>query len=426
MTTLIITLPPAGPDVVALYDYVLSTDGLTPSAHAGVALALLPSTHDEVVALVPAQALSWHQVKLPAGSVPRALSGERASARLRTILEGVLEDQLLDEPAQLHLALQPQATSDAWVWVAVCDRVWLKAALSALAQAGLAVDRIVPEFTPQALADSLVVTGDADHPCVAGLQHRPATTDEPTGAVVSGGLMAGALNAQALVWLGESADAQGAQQVRPRVVAEPAVAALAESWFKRPVTLQQRAERVLQAAQSPWDLAQFDLAHANRDRRWASVTNAMNSLLHATQWRPARIALVLGVLVNLIGLNAWALREQTTLNAKRQAVNAVFLETFPKVPVVVDAPLQMAREVAALQRATGGVAGTDMESMLASFAAVAPAGYALMSIEFVATELRLQGPDLGDPSVVVARLKASGLRATRQGEQWLLSAGGQP
>jgi general secretion pathway protein L len=190
--------------------------------------------------------------------------------------------------------------------------------------------------------------------------------------------------------------------------------------------LQQRAERVLQAAQSSWDLAQFDLAHANRDRRWAVVTQAANSLLRAPQWRPARFALVLGVLVNLIGLNAWALREHASLNAKRQAVRAVFLETFPKVPVVVDAPLQMAREVAALQRATGAAAGADLESMLASFSTVAPAGYALTSIEYVAQELRLKGSDMGDASAVVARLKAMGLRATRQGDQWLLSAGSQP
>ena len=108
MTSLIISLPLVGPDAAELYDYVLSSDGLTPVAHASVPLALLPTTHDEVVALVPAQALSWHQVKLPVGSVPRVMSGERASARLRSILDGALEDQLLDDPAQLHLALQPR------------------------------------------------------------------------------------------------------------------------------------------------------------------------------------------------------------------------------------------------------------------------------------------------------------------------------
>jgi general secretion pathway protein L len=210
------------------------------------------------------------------------------------------------------------------------------------------------------------------------------------------------------------------------VVAEPAVAALAEDWFKRPVTLLQHAERLLQAAQTPWDMAQFDLAHANRDRRWARVTQSFTSFLRAPQWRMARLALVAGVLVNLIGLNAWALREQASLNAKRQTLRAVLLDTFPKVPVVVDAPLQMAREVAALQRASGAAAGTDLESMLASFSAAAPAEYAATAIEFSSNELRLKGTEVSESAAVTAKLKRLGLRASQQGEQWLIAAGGQP
>ena len=426
MTTLIITLPLAGADAAALYDHVVSTDGVTVGAHASVPLALLPSGHDEVVALVPALALSWHRARLPVGSVPRGMAGERARARLRSILEGMLEDQLLDDPAQLHLALQPQAASDALVWVAACDRIWLKTALNTLAQAGHNVTRIVPEFTPEALMDTVLVTGEVDHPQVAGLQRLPMpAVGEAPGGEVRGGMLAGALNALALLWLGETL-AQQATQTLPQVVAEPAVAALAEAWFKRPVRLLQHAERLLQAAQSPWDLAQFDLAHTRRDRRWASVTHGFASFLHAPPWRMARAALVLGVLANLIGLNAWALREQTTLNAKRQAVRAVLLETFPKVPVVVDAPIQMAREVASLQRASGAAAGTDLESILSSFSAVAPVDYALTAIEFRANELRLTGSEVPDAAAVAAQLKAIGLRADAQGNQWLISAGGPP
>ena len=427
MTSLIISLPLVGPDAAELYDYVLSSDGLTPVAHASVPLALLPTTHDEVVALVPAQALSWHQVKLPVGSVPRVMSGERASARLRSILDGALEDQLLDDPAQLHLALQPQASADTWVWVAACDRAWLKAALNSLAQAGHLVGRIVPEFTPQSLMDSVVVTGEADRARVAGLQ-RVASADKASTAVEGvGGLLVCALDAPALVWLGESDAANEPRPVPlPRVVAEPAVAALAEGWFKRPVVLQQHAERLLQAAQSPWDLAQFDFAHAARERRWASLKQTWQSVWRAPQWRAARLALVTFVLVNLVGLNAWALREQASLTVKRQAVRAVLLETFPKLPVVVDAPLQMAREVSALQRASGGAVGVDLESMLGSFSVVAPVGYTSEAIEFAANELRMKGPAVADASSMVSRLKAAGLRASLQGEQWLVSAGGQP
>jgi general secretion pathway protein L len=419
MTTLIITLPLPGPDA-ALFEYVLSSaDGLSASAHASVPLALLPQEHDDVVALVPAQALSWHQVKLPAGSVPRGWAAERNNTRLRSILEGVLEDQLLDEPAQLHLALQPQAASETLVWVAACDRAWLKAALDALAQAGHAVGRIVPEFTPQTLADTVLVTGDVDRPYVAGLPRQ-------SEAGVTGGPLVCALNASALSWLGASEGHGPSDQVLPLLVAEPAVAAVAETFFKRSVDLQPRPERLLQAAQTTWDLAQFDLAHAHRDRRWARVTQAMAGFWHAPAWRAARLSALTLVLVNLVGLNALAWHEQSSLNAKQAALRTVLLQTFPKVPVVVDAPLQMARELVALQRASGAAAGTDMESMLASFSSVAMENYGATAIEFAAGELRLKGPTVADAPALTARLKAAGLRASAQGDQWLLSAGGQP
>jgi len=422
MTTLNITFPLTYPDATALFDYVQSSDGFTATAHASVPLALLPTGHDDVVALVPAQALSWHQIKLPAGSVPRNLSGERAGSRLRAILDGALEDQLLDEPAQLHLALQPQPASDALVWVAACDRAWLKTRLDVLAQAGHAVGRIVPEFTPQALADTVLVTGDADWPRVAGLQRLPA--DGESGTRLTGGLLSCALGTPALAWLGESENHDGADL--PRVVAEPAVVALAEARFKRPVSLLPHAERLLQAAQSPWNLAQFELAHAGRDRRWASVTQALTSFLRSPPWRPARWALVSLLLVQLLGLNAWALREQAALNAKSRAVRALLTDTFPKVQVVVDAPLQMAREVAALQRASGTAAGSDLESMLALFSALAPENYSATAIEFVAGELRLKGTGVADPAALAGQLKAAGLRASQQGDAWLITAGGQP
>ena len=423
MTSLIISLPLVTLDAATLFDHVLSTDGQTVSAHASVPLALLPSRHDEVVALVPAQALSWHQVKLPEGSLPRTLGGKQASARLRSILEGVLEDQLLDDPTQLHLALQPQASSAAPMWVAACDRAWLKNVLNALAQAGHAASRIVPEFTPQALQELVLVTGEADAPQVAGLQRLPGTAD--TAGAAFGALLVTGLSPQALLLL-DGASAAHPPPDAPQVVAEPAVAAVAERYFQRPVTLIQHADRLLQAAQTPWDLAQFDLAHAARDRRWASVAQAFSQFARAPQWRLARFAMLALVLVNLIGLNVLALREQASLNAKRLAVRAVLQDSFPKVPVVVDAPLQMAREVAALQRASGTASGTDLETILASFSAVAPVEYATTAIEYVANELRLKGPDMADAQGLVAQLKAAGLRASQQGDQWLIAAGGQP
>jgi general secretion pathway protein L len=425
MTTLIITLPSAGIDPTARLEYVLSADGLSVSAHDVVGLSLLPKSHDEVVALVPAQLLSWHRVSLPTGSVPRGLGGERVSARLRAILEGLLEDDLLDEPAQLHLALQPQASSDAVVWVAACDRAWLTAALNALADAGQPVRRIVPEFTPQSLANTVVMAGDADRPWVAGMLRSTVQGSAVGDAQADAGLLVCALNASTLDRFmpvtGNAADA-----AQPQVLAEPAVAALAEQLCKRTVTLQQRSERVLQAAQSPWNLAQFELANMTRSRQWSGAMLSTKSFLHAPQWLAARWALLLVVMMNLIGLNVFALREQVGLTDQRKAVTAVLTETFPRIPVVVDAPVQMAREVAALRRNSGQASASDLESLLAALSGAAPQTYTMTGIDFEAGQLRAKGTGAVDATAVTARLKSAGLNASLQGDLWLISAGAQP
>jgi general secretion pathway protein L len=416
MSLLIITLPLAGADNSVLFDYVLSPEGRTVDSHASVPLALLPSQRQtEVVAVVRAQALSWHQVQLPQGSLQRSLFGERGATRLRAILDGLLEDQLLDEPVHMHLALEPNPNAAGGVWVAACNRAWLTAMLASLAAAGHEVTRIVPEFTPQALREATYITGEPDHAKLAGLLVQDTSSGEagPAGVLVCG------MSATSVALL-----APALAELR----CEPAVAEQAEQSFGRPVTLLPLSQRMLLAAQSPWDLAQFDLTNASRDRRWVRLSQGVRSFLGAPQWRAARLALVVLVMVQLVGLNAWALREQSALKAQRQAIRAVLAETFPKIPVIVDAPLQMAREVAALQRSSGSAAGTDLESMLSSFSAVAKTEYAPIAIDFAAGELRLSGPALSvqEQTQITAALKSQGLAASAQGEQWLIRAGVTP
>lgn len=68
---------------------------------------------DEVVAVAPARALSWHQVELPQGV-------STSSTRLRAVLEGLLEERLLDDAENLHFALEPTIDPGLPFWVAVC------------------------------------------------------------------------------------------------------------------------------------------------------------------------------------------------------------------------------------------------------------------------------------------------------------------
>jgi len=426
MSTLIITLPQGDIDASTRLELVLSADGQAVTQHDTLGLDLLPRGADEVVALVPAQRLSWQRVVLPAGSLPRGLGGDRAGTRLRAILDGLLEDQLLDDPAQVHLALQPQASTGTAVWVAACDRVWLVGALEALARAGVNVRRIVPECTPESLTDHILVAGDPDRAWAAGLFYAKAPEPTETPAAPEGGLLVCPLSSAALERLKTPASSPTALPTLPPVLAEPAVAALAERLCQQPVQLQQRAQRLLLAAQSPWNLAQFELANLARNRAWDNVAKALRSFVNAPQWRLARWAVVATVVVNLIGLNMLAWREKAQLAHKHQAVAAVLTTTFPRVVAVVDAPVQMAREVAALRRNSGQATAQDLESQLTALASAVPATHTLTSIDFEAGQLRAFGSGAADGAAVLARLKSAGFNASRQGEQWQISAGEQP
>ncbi|MDO9195423.1 type II secretion system protein GspL [Rhodoferax sp.] len=403
MTTLIVTLPPAPFDAATLYDHVLTVDGSTVDEHSRAPVALLPTVDDrggEVVALVSARHLSWHQVQLPRGTLDRRFFQEGGASRLRAVLEGLLEERLLDDTSQLHFAIEPQPRADAPVWVAVCDRAWLRGALQALEQAGRTVARIVPEFAPDSLTDAVYVMGEPD--------------DAQMVFTARGGVAVWPLSAASVALLNWP-DTAG-------IVAEPAVAALAEQLFQRNVTLQQSAQRRLVAIQSPWNLAQFDLVSSGRTRTWKRLSAGLGSLVRAPRWRAARVALLALLAVNLVGLNAWARKEESRINAKRVAIREVLTSTFPNVRVVVDAPLQMAREVAALQRSSGVATGRDMETMLGMFGALAPANEAPDAIEFVAGEVRMKGFKLPaeDMSQLAFKLQAQGYAATAEGDSVLI------
>ena len=394
MATLIITLPRETADTATLYDYVLSPDGSTVGEQSRAPLALLPQANNatEVVALVPARELSWHQVQLPKGTLGRRWFQDGGTARLRAVLAGLLEDRLLEETQQLHFAIEPSPRVDAPVWVAVCSRDWLFAATQTLEQAGRPVSRIVPEFAPDALGDSLAVIGDE--------------SDAQLVFTARGGVTLWPLSAASVALLQWPAAAG--------IVAEPAVAAQAEQLFKRNVTLQQPAQRRLQASQSPWDLAQFELVNSNRARTWKSGSALLAALLRAPRWRAARIALLALLVINLAGLNAWAWRERSALKAQRLAITEVLSSTFPKVRVVVDAPAQMAREVAALQQASGTPTGRDLESLLSVVASVSAANAVPSAIDYAPGELRLKDLKLqpSDLSRLSMQLKPQGYGAT--------------
>jgi general secretion pathway protein L len=407
MPTLIVTLPAHPSADNAGYDYLLTPDGVTPGDASRAPLALLPRPKDaEVVALVAPHHLSWHEVQLPRGTLGKGMFQDKSTPRLRAVLEGLLEDRLLDETSQLHFAIAPDPRPDAPIWVAACDRAWLRTALQTLEMAGLKVSRVVPEFAPDAPADVLHVVGE---PADARLVF--------TGR---GGVSSWPLSAESAALLN--------WPEAHSIVAEPAVAELAEQLFKRPVALQQAAPRRLQASASPWDLAQFDLVQSGRSRAFKGVFAAMTSFLRAPRWRAGRLALVALVAVNIAGLNTLAWREKAAIQAQRAAVRNTLTSTFPGVQVVVDAPIQMAREVAALQQMSGTPTGRDIETMMALFGASAPPNTVAGEIEFAAGELRLRGLTLQPQEIeqIALKMKAQGYLATPDRDSLLIKQGNTP
>ena len=393
MATLILTLPRTGLQAGSVVDYVLSPDGLAVGTASSAPLALLPSAGTgrvtETLLLVDAAQLSWHRVQLPKGAAGN-------SSRLRAVLEGLLEDQLLDDPATLHFALAPGAAKDASTWVAVCDKAWLRNGLQAFEAAGITVARIVPELVPDALADASQSAG-------AGSLYAIDNAGQPLLLHASAsGVTPWPLQASTVALLQWPQDAA--------LRAEPAIAALAEQLFGRSVHLQTRAERALAACQSDWDLAQLDLVNNQRSRSLKRLGGAARTLLQAPRWRAARWSLLALIAVNLLGLNVRAGAERAALQAQRKAIDTVLTGTFPATQVVVDAPVQMQRAVAALQQNTGALGMRDFETLLGAWAHAAPAAPAPSGIDFANGELQLHGVALAGPALAEATqaLKAQG------------------
>jgi len=277
MPTLILQLPlPSGTEAPA-YDYVLTSDGLQETSHGHAVAAMLPAHGTrglEVVAVVPVQAVSWHRLALPEKVLRSMLSGRTEASRTRGVLTGALEERLLDDPGELHFAVfaaVPQETGDTTnAWVAVCDRTWLRNNLQALETAGFTVTRIAAECAPEPEgAGQLLVTGDAQQAHVVwssaqGVARLPL----PAG-------------------LARLPDADNLP-----VVAEPGAMEQAAKAFGNRIQAQTRVQRLLAAAQAPWNLAQLELS-ASAGTRMAKQWSAFGQqLVRGPQWRPVRWGLL--------------------------------------------------------------------------------------------------------------------------------------
>ena len=374
----------------------------------------------EIWALVPAEAISWHRINLPAGL-------QKQSNRLASALQSLMEERLLDEPELLHLALQPEWEANAPAWVAACNKTWLQQHLAQLQTMGHVVHRIVPEWVPNTQA--------------GGVSAWISGVPEDAWLWVSDTQGAWRLPLEAGInfWIEKLKSAN--QQDIPaqlRIQADPAVAELAQKALRQLQALHQtdtpdrfaagRVEvvtavsRYVQAASTQWDLAQFEFA-AHGSARWLQKSKRIwQTFAKSPPWKAARWSLALLVLAQLIGLNvaAWQLNAQAQLQSDLQ--NNILSQSFPHV-TVVDAPLQMAKELERLQRNSGAISPRDLEWVLQAVGTALPAGQFISNLDFQVQgngETRLQGLQLSDSQAkdFAQALRKQGLDAQTNDGKW--------
>jgi general secretion pathway protein L len=398
MSHLLVTLAHSAPTNNSAQElaYALVSSAGVVTAHGSATPALLPKA-DQATLLVPASAMSWHLAALP--KLPRGSSAQKAQA----LLAGVLEEQLLDEPSQMHLVACPSLALEGKTWVAACQKALLQSTAAALQAQRVPLARIVPEVFPSESA-SLHVSGT---PQSAWLTYADA----------QGVLRMPLAHAAVLPELA---------QIEP-VTAEPAVAANAEQALQRRVTVTQAAQRALQSMQaaqtSGVDLAQGDLAVSGGGRMWQSVANTLSEIIAAPVWAPVRWGLALLLLANIVGLNAWAWKQDAAVADKRRQMNQLLTQSFPNVKVVVDAPLQMQRELASLRQAQGQLSGRDFESIYGRFMAVASTNTAPAAIDFVVNEVQIRGAGLAPAQIdaLLPRLQYAGLQVRSDAQALIVS-----
>lgn len=363
------------------------------SLGAGLAtLAELPRS-EACELVLPAEAVLLTRASLPRGS----------KQKLRQLLAYAIEDRLVAEPDAVHAVAGPAPVAGQTA-LAVVDKAWLARVLARFNEAGLRPRSAWPETLLPALpADGWVMVWDGRGGFLRSGEHAGMSLDggsstEPPAALVlrvAEARAAAALPQRLLLRLHEDAplpDVEAWNRVLGVAVE------LGTEWapLRHPDIVRGGID-LLQGAFAP-----------------AGVARGV--------WPRLRLPLILAGLIVLLQLGATA-TEWWLLSREKQTLQATmekhFREAFPDARVVVDAPLQMQRNLAELRGAVGQMSPTDFLPLLARAAAALDAGSrsGLRAIHYEAGQLRLDLPvaDQAAAEQLLQRLAAAGLNSQLQG-----------
>lgn len=366
-----------------LLDWLLLADDGQLLAQGQDLAAALPAS-EQLVLLLPEQACSWHRVSLP----------RSGSKRWRAALVGMLEEELLEDPEQLQLAIEDQAAPGELCWVAATPIAPLRELIARIEGADGShrlVDRILPRAWPSAAAQGHFFRNEA------GLQLRWSDADGVVTLPLRGGF-ARARYTPSLVQSSEWSSTAEAQEG-------------AEQWLGMRVALADEAAQARRALASPWDLRQFALAPRLHGLRW--LRQAAHQLMHR-QWRSARIGIALLAATLLVGLNLLALQQRTQIAQRQQQLEATLRQAFPRIGQVLEPSLQMQRELGLLRAQAGELGEQDLETLIAVLASHWPeARGPVEALNFETGQLSLPRAGWSDEQI-------EQLRRQLASEQWEL------
>ena len=325
----------AGHVAPAEFDYVLSTDGTRVTDHGRAAPSALPRASLVAAVLRPGD-VAFQRV-----AVPKA-----PAARMRAALTGVMEEGLLEDEDEIHLALAPDAKPGGEHWVAVVNKPWLRAQVAALEAGNVALDRVVPSWWPdQGVAGHTFREGGPDEPAQLAWRDDAGVLCVPLASPVSRALLTALPEDTVVRW-----------------TATPETALDASEFVGMPVASVTDEEQALRAARAGWNLLQFELAPQRRGVKL--VRDIAARFAFDPAWRVTRRGLLALAAVTLLGLNIRAFQENHRIAQKKALIAAAVTETFPNVKSSSDPAAQAQRELDTLRAAAGRPGDGDIETLM--------------------------------------------------------------
>jgi general secretion pathway protein L len=335
----------AGHGVPVEFDYVLSIDGQRVTDRGRAPASALPRAALVVAVLRPGDVAFQHV------AIPKA-----PAARMRAALVGVMEEALLEDEDEVHLALAPDAKPGGEHWVAVVNKPWLRAQLDALEAGDVPLDRAVPSWWPdQGVAGHTFREGGPDDPAQLAWRDDAGVLSVPLASPVARALLTSLAEDTVVRW-----------------TATPDTALDASEFVGMPVATVTDEEQALRAARAGWNLLQFDLQPQRRGVKLARDLAVRFAFDPA--WRVTRRGLLALVVVFLLGLNVRALQESHRIAQKKEALTAAVKEAFPNVKSLYDPAGQAQQQIDLLRAAAGRPGDGDIETLLQAAESAWPTG----------------------------------------------------